>query len=163
MGNYFTPTSISMYMVLLILYVLHNIAKWTWGSYFCLHCPALVFLLYGVIWEVIVSLTFVSQFAGTFTLWKPILCSTSHMREFVPVVLVLWKSSLIVRPFLPPVFDYLQYAKMKGKGLGDSGHRRGGVWQRILRCFIIKWLSNYWSLESFEENVITAWYGYTLD
>ena len=28
-------------------------------------------------------------------------------------------NSLIPRPFLPPVFDHLQYAKMEGEGLGD--------------------------------------------
>ena len=30
--------------------------------------------------------------------------------------------SLIPRPFPPPVFDRLQYAKMEGEGLGEESH-----------------------------------------
>ena len=62
----------------------------------------------------------------------------------------LWQSrveiedcSLVPRPFLPPVFDRLQYAKTEGEGLGDrvtcvmSGRREGGgARQRISRSFL---------------------------
>ena len=44
---------------------------------------------------------------------------------------VLHKSSLVPRPFPPPVFDRILYAKMEGEGLGErvtcvtSGRREG--------------------------------------
>ena len=55
--------------------------------------------------------------------------------------------SLVPRPFPPPVFDRLQYAKMEGEGLGEratcvtSGRRegrreRGSAQRRISRCFL---------------------------
>ena len=51
--------------------------------------------------------------------------------------------SLVPRPFPPPVFDRLQYAKMEGEGLGErvtcvtSGrHEGGGARRRILRSFL---------------------------
>jgi len=40
--------------------------------------------------------------------------------------------SLVLRPFQPPVFDHLQYAKTEGEGLGErvtcmtSGRHVGG-------------------------------------
>ena len=57
------------------------------------------------------------------------------------------KVSLIPRPFLPPAFDRLQYAKTEGEGLGErvmcmmSGrregrHEGGGAQRRISRSFL---------------------------
>jgi len=41
----------------------------------------------------------------------------STHRQFPKLVLLY--SSLVLRPFPPPVFDRLQYANTEGEGLGD--------------------------------------------
>ena len=71
--------------------------------------------------------------------------SAFHYRttDFIEVCLYMcalyYWNSFVPRPFPPPVFDRLQYAKMEGEGLGDlvmcmmSGGQRVDRWGRSVR------------------------------